>query len=51
MDNDGDGLADSDEATIGTDPACADSDGDGQSDGAEVDCGSDPLDAAVLCAV
>jgi hypothetical protein len=39
-DSDGDGLLDSDEATLGTDPADADSDGDGVDDGAEV--GPDP---------
>ena len=35
-DSDGDGLLDSQEATLGTNPNDADSDGDGQSDGAEV---------------
>src|SRR5689334_2776646 len=35
-DSDGDGLLDSQEATLGTDPNNADSDGDGVTDGAEV---------------
>jgi len=35
-DSDGDGLLDSTEATLGTDPNVADTDGDGVSDGAEV---------------
>ncbi len=36
IDSDGDGLPDSTEATLGTDPGNPDSDGDGLSDGAEV---------------
>ena len=43
-DSDGDGLSDSEEAVLGTDPLNADSDGDGVSDGDEVDAGTDPLD-------
>ena len=38
-DSDGDGLSNSDEASLGTDPQDADSDGDGIDDGSEV--GSD----------
>lgn len=45
-DSDGDRLADSNEATIGTDPSNPDSDGDGYYDGDEVNLGSDPFDAA-----
>lgn len=36
LDSDGDGLADEDEAKVGTDPDNADTDGDGLSDGDEV---------------
>lgn len=36
LDTDGDGLTDSQEATLGTNPNLADTDGDGLSDGAEV---------------
>jgi hypothetical protein len=43
-DVDGDGLTDSEEAELGTDPSLADSDGDGYSDFAEYTAGSDPLD-------
>lgn len=43
-DTDGDGLADADEATLGTDPTLADTDGGGASDGDEVADGTDPLD-------
>jgi hypothetical protein len=43
-DDDGDGLGDSQEATLGTDPLLADTDGDGFGDGDEVAAGSDPLD-------
>ena len=42
-DSDGDGLSNSEEADLGTDPDAADSDGDGLDDGAEVDVGTDPL--------
>ena len=44
-DSDGDGLTDSQEAVIGTDPNNPDSDGDGSGDGAEIAAGTDPLDA------
>jgi RHS repeat-associated protein len=45
-DTDGDGLIDSRETALGTDPNNPDSDGDGLSDGEEVDgIGTDPLDA------
>ncbi|MEM7384301.1 MAG: LamG-like jellyroll fold domain-containing protein, partial [Verrucomicrobiota bacterium] len=44
-DADGDGLTDSQEAALGTDPNLADTDGDGQSDGVEVRAGSSPTDA------
>lgn len=44
-DTDGDGLTDSQETTLGTNPNNPDSDGDGLSDGAEVNTHStDPLD-------
>jgi len=45
-DSDADRLADTDEATAGTDPSTPDSDGDGYYDGDEVNLGTDPLDAA-----
>ena len=45
-DTDGDGLTDSEEATLGTDPNLADSDGDGFSDGQEVAAKTDPLSRA-----
>ena len=44
-DNDGDGLANSDEVQVGTDPNHPDSDRDGASDGQEVNAGTDGLDA------
>lgn len=44
-DDDEDGLTDTEEAALGTDPLLADTDGDGFSDGVELDAGSDPLDA------
>ncbi|MBT8202966.1 MAG: hypothetical protein KJO87_06650, partial [Acidimicrobiia bacterium] len=44
VDTDGDGLTDSEEAALGTNPAVADTDGDNLSDGAEVNThGTDPL--------
>ena len=43
VDSDDDGLTDTEEAALGTDPENADSDGDGLSDGAEVDLGTNPL--------
>jgi hypothetical protein len=45
FDPDGDGLKNSDEKDLGTDPKNADSDGDGLVDGAEVTAGSDPFTA------
>lgn len=43
-DMDGDGLVDSDEIVLGTDPAVADTDGDGASDFVEISAmGTDPL--------
>ena len=42
-DTDGDGLSDSEEKKLGTDPELADTDGDGVLDGEEVDQGIDPL--------
>lgn len=42
-DMDGDGLDQSEEASLGTDPATADSDGDGWTDGDEVGSYTDPL--------
>jgi hypothetical protein len=44
-DSDGDGLSDSREAELGTNPALADTDADGYSDSEEVNSGSDPLSA------
>jgi len=44
IDSDGDGLTDSAEATLGTDPNTADTDGDGLTDGLEATVGTtDPL--------
>lgn len=43
-DDDGDGLPDELEATLGTDPLDADTDGDGFGDGVEHVAGTDPLD-------
>lgn len=43
-DEDGDGISNPDEATLGTDPQNPDTDGDGLSDGQEVTNGSNPLD-------
>lgn len=42
-DSDGDGVLDSDEIGVGTDPSNPDSDGDGLSDGDELSFGTDPL--------
>lgn len=42
-DSDGDGIYDSQETTLGTDPQVADTDGDGMIDGVEVALGLDPL--------
>ena len=44
-DDDGDGLTNGDEATLGTDPYLPDTDHDTFSDSVEVAAGSDPLDA------
>ena len=44
-DTDGDGLLDSEEDALGTDPNDADSDDDGINDGDEVAGGTDPLDS------
>ncbi len=44
-DQDSDGLTNTQEAAIGTDPTIADTDGDGINDGTEVTNGSDPLSA------
>jgi hypothetical protein len=44
-DSDNDGLSDTKEAVLGTNPNKADSDGDGTSDGEEVAYGTDPMDA------
>lgn len=43
VDSDGDGLLDSEEEKLGTNPNKADTDGDGRSDGVEVDRGTNPL--------
>jgi hypothetical protein len=43
-DSDNDGLSDTKEAVLGTNPNKADSDGDGMSDGEEFAYGTDPLD-------
>ena len=45
FDSDGDGLSDTEEALLGTNPLNPDSDYDGAPDGAEVATGTDPLDA------
>lgn len=45
-DSDGDGLTDSEEAALGTDPLAADTDGDGWDDLAEVDGNTDPTVAS-----
>ncbi|MCA0982908.1 thrombospondin type 3 repeat-containing protein [Halobacillus yeomjeoni] len=43
VDSDGDGLSDSEEADLGTDPDKPDTDGDGYGDGEEVEANTDPL--------
>lgn len=45
-DDDNDGLTDTQEVELGTDPVNRDSDGDGWSDGEEIAEGTDPLDSA-----
>ena len=45
-DADGDGLTDTEENQIGTNPLNPDTDSDGALDGSEVAAGTDPLDAA-----
>jgi hypothetical protein len=45
VDPDGDGLADADEATLGSDPGTPDSDGDGFDDGDEASQHTNPIDA------
>jgi len=45
-DQDGDGLLDTEEEALGTDPLNADSDGDGYSDFDEISEGTDPNDSA-----
>ncbi len=42
-DDDGDGLTNSEEEALGTDPDSADTDGDGYADGDEVTAGTNPL--------
>ena len=49
-DSDGDGLSDSEELALGTNPEQADSDGDGFSDGEEVFLGSNPNGEGGSCA-
>ncbi|WP_224372498.1 Ig-like domain-containing protein [Hyalangium versicolor] len=44
VDSDNDGLTDSEEQVLGTDPNNPDTDGDGLNDGLEVSTGTDPLD-------
>jgi hypothetical protein len=46
VDGDGDGLLDSDEIALGSDPAKTDSDDDGFDDGVEFDANTNPADAA-----
>lgn len=45
LDGDGDGLVDSEEAEVGSDPGKADSDGDGYTDGDEYAANTSPVDA------
>jgi hypothetical protein len=47
-DSDGDGLTDSEELRLGTDPFNPDTDGDGYPDGLEVALGSNPLDPSSI---
>ncbi len=47
IDTDKDGLIDTWETILGTDPTKADTDGDGFTDGVEVNAGHDPLSASV----
>ncbi len=49
-DDDNDGLSDSDELTLGTNPLVVDTDGDGISDGDEVANGGNPLNAPPVIA-
>ncbi len=48
-DDDNDGLTDSEEAALGTNPLSPDTDGDGVWDGDEVKCSSNPLDSQSKC--
>ncbi|MCW1925561.1 BNR-4 repeat-containing protein [Luteolibacter arcticus] len=48
QDEDGDGLTNGQEATLGTDPYLVDTDGDSHGDKVEVDAGSDPLKATSI---
>ena len=43
-DSDGDGILDSEEEALGTDPFASDTDGDGYTDSEEYDSHTDPLD-------
>lgn len=45
LDGDGDGLVDSEEAQVGSDPGEPDSDGDGYTDGEEYHGNTSPVDA------
>ena len=45
VDSDGDGLTDTQEAELGTDPNDMDSDADGLTDGVEVELGTSPTSA------
>ena len=48
LDTDGDGLPDSQEASLGTDPNNFDSDNDGASDGVEVSASTDPKNSSSI---